>query len=569
MPEKPWSDSDNSNSFEAKSPPSVFAKATESEQLETSDNPGLESPANPITRAHAPTATLVSPREHSQVLAVPRQCYQNRRRKAAVVLKVVWGGTITLHLFSWGFWLVLGLSGLISIPMLQLFTAHPRYQGGKLRQGVRGGLPQELPFISLLVAAKNEEAVIGDLVKNLCQLNYPKDCYELWVIDDNSTDQTPEVLKRLEQQYDQLKVLHRQVTGGGKSGALNQVLPLVQGEILGVFDADAQVSTDLLQQVVPLFTNEQLGAVQVRKTISNAPLNFWTQSQAAEMGLDLFMQHGRIGSGGFGELRGNGQFVRRVALESCEGWNEETITDDLDLTFRLHLNRWGIELLTFPPVHEEGVTHWSALWHQRNRWAEGGYQRYLDYWQLLIRNRMGTRKSLNALGFLMIQYLLPTITIPDLLMAAMLRRIPLTAPLATLTIFCSFTGMIIGLRRIRQFQVSYLAEASSTEKNLTEKSLTEESLESENSESENSESENSESETALASESVRMDRVEPAIAYSNFQILLQSLRGTLYMLHWFVVIGSTTLRMSVRPKRLKWIKTVHQGSLDSAPSDQA
>ena len=90
----------------------------------------------------------------------------------------------------------------------------------------------------------------------------------------------------------------------------------------------------------------------------------------AEMALDTFIQQQRIAIGGIGELRGNGQFVRRAALERCGGWNEQTITDDLDLTIRLHLDKWDIQFLDFPPVEEEGVTTALALWHQRNRWGE-------------------------------------------------------------------------------------------------------------------------------------------------------------------------------------------------------
>lgn len=351
---------------------------------------------------------------------IPRGSYRNRRRKAAAVLIAVWGGTITLHLVSWGIWAVLGLSGLISIPLVRLFFVRPNPSNQTTQ-----ALLDQWPFISLLVAAKNEEAVIEDLVKNLCQIDYPGDRYELWIIDDNSTDRTAEVLDRLTQTHPQLKVLHRgELSRGGKSGALNQVLPLTRGEVLGVFDADAQVPPDLLRQVVPLFSLKNIGAVQVRKAVSNQDFNFWTQGQASEMMFDAFVQEYRIFDGGLGELRGNGQFVRRIALNHCQGWNEETITDDLDLTFRLHLHRWDIELLMFPPVKEEGVTRLKPLWHQRSRWAEGGYQRYLDYWQPLIRNRMGTRKSLDALGFLFVQYLLPTATLPDYLMSLILRRMP-------------------------------------------------------------------------------------------------------------------------------------------------
>jgi 1,2-diacylglycerol 3-beta-glucosyltransferase len=268
------------------------------------------------------------------------------------------------------------------------------------------------PYVSLLVAAKNEEAVIANLVKNICSQDYPRERYEVWIIDDNSTDQTPVLLSKLAQEYDQLKVLRREATGGGKSGALNQVLPLVRGEILAVFDADAQVTPDLLRRVLPLFAQSEVGAVQVRKAIANAKENFWTRGQMAEMALDTYFQQQRIAVGGFGDLRGNGQFVRRQALEDCGGWNEETITDDLDLALRLHLEQWDIEFVSFPPVEEEGVTNAIALWHQRNRWAEGQSQRYLDYWRLIARNRMGTSKTFDLIMFLIIQHILPIASVP-------------------------------------------------------------------------------------------------------------------------------------------------------------
>jgi 1,2-diacylglycerol 3-beta-glucosyltransferase len=292
--------------------------------------------------------------------------------------------------------------------------------------------------------------------------------------------------------------------GGGKSGALNQVLPLTKGEILAVFDADAQVSPDMLLRVIPLFERKKVGAVQVRKAIANAKENFWTKGQMAEMAVDAFIQQGRIAVGGIGELRGNGQFVRRQAIVSCGGWNEETITDDLDLTLRLHLDNWDIDCVFFPAVEEEGVTSAIALWHQRNRWAEGGYQRYLDYWDLILKNRMGTRKTWDLLVFMLIQYILPTAAVPDLLMAIARHRPPILSPMTGLTVTMSMAGMFAGLARIRKQKGFNLS--------------------------------------------------------SYFVLLLQTLRGTLYMLHWLVVISSTTARMSVRPKRLKWVKTVHTGS---------
>ena len=428
--------------------------------------------------------------------SLPPGRFKGRRGKAALVLTIVWSGTITLHLVSWGSIFVLGLTTMLGIHALGIIFAKPRHHS----QEIEG----DLPFVSVLVAAKNEEAVIGRLVKNLCNLEYGNGQYEVWIIDDNSTDNTPQLLAQLKQEYQQLNVFRRDPdASGGKSGALNQVLPLTKGDIIAVFDADAQVTPDLLLQIVPLFQKEQVGAVQMRKAIANAKENFWTKGQMAEMLLDIWFQQQRTAIGGIGELRGNGQFVRRQALASCGGWNEETITDDLDLTIRLHLDKWDIECVFHPPVEEEGVTNATALWHQRNRWAEGGYQRYLDYWDLILKNRMGTRKTWDLLIFMVTMYILPTAAIPDILMAIARHRPPILGPVTGLSLGMSVVGMFAGLKHVRSDQ-----------------------------------------------------QFKPS---TYLMVLLQTLRGSLYMLHWLVVMSSTTARMSFRPKRLKWVKTVHTG----------
>ncbi len=430
----------------------------------------------------------------------PENLYRGRRGKAAAVLTAIWGGTIALHLISWGAWVVWGLTVLLWMQALRVLFAEPKPALPPLSDESR----EDWPYVSLLVAAKNEEAVIARFVQSICNLDYPIDRYEVWAIDDRSSDSTALVLEQLTKQYPQLKVFSRGANAsGGKSGALNQVLPLTRGEFVGIFDADATVTPDLLRRVLPVFDRSQVGAVQVRKAIANAAVNVWTRGQEAEMALDSFFQQQRIAIGGIGELRGNGQFMRRTALERCGGWNEETITDDLDLTVRLHLDQWDIEFLAFPAVSEEGVTNARALWHQRNRWAEGGYQRYLDYWRLILRNRMGTGKTWDLFGFWVSQYLLPTVALPDCVMSIVLRRMPLASPLTFMTLTLSLVGMFVGLRRTRketQFEVKRV-----------------------------------------------------------FVTLLQALRGTVYMLHWLLV-GTVTARIAVRPKRLKWVKTVHQGA---------
>lgn len=426
-----------------------------------------------------------------------------RRQKAAFLLMVIWIVTIFLNLVAWGQWLVAGVTSLAGIQILRYVFARAKVSSISLSTDESVFVPK----VSLLVAAKNEEAVIDNLIAMLCNLDYPADKYEVWAIDDRSTDRTPAILDRLARDYPQLKVVHRAANaGGGKSGALNQVVPQTFGDIIGVFDADAKVTPDLLRRVVPLFAESGVGAVQVRKAIANESENFWTKGQAAEMALDSYVQEQRIAVGGIGELRGNGQFVSRTALNSCGGWNEETITDDLDLTIRLHLDNWKIGLLSTPAVYEEGVTDALSLWHQRNRWAEGGYQRYLDYWRYIFKTPMGFGKRIDLLCWMFLQYIVPAANVPDGIMAIARHRLPLLSPVTALLFAWGFTGIFKGLVRIN------LAEGKSL------------SL--------------------------------PTI----FEITWKSFRGLVYMIHWQIVMLSITARMSIRPKRLKWVKTVHEGN---------
>ncbi len=432
--------------------------------------------------------------------------YSGRRLKAAIALSLLWLLTAFLHSVSWGHEFVWLAAGVIGIQALRVVLAKPVVAPNPLPsvQSLSAELlPIETtnwPYVSLLVAAKNEEQVIGKLIENLLQLDYPQDRYDLWIIDDYSTDATPEILDTLSVRDARVNVIHRGPDAtGGKSGALNLVWPQTKGDLLAVFDADAQVAPDLLRHVVPMFDasqgGEKTGAVQVRKAITNAATNFWTRGQKAEMALDCYMQQRRIAIGGIGELRGNGQFVRRSAIAQCGGWNEETITDDLDLTIQLHLNQWNIGLLFTPSVGEEGVISAKALWHQRNRWAEGGFQRYLDYWRPLAKNSLGSGKSLDMLSFWVIQYMMPLVLLPDLVLALIHRQLPVYGPISVMAVLMSAIGMFTTLRQAEQTSV--------------------------------------------------------------WSAVIQTARGAFYMLHWLVVIGTMSMRISVRPKQLRWVKTVH------------
>lgn len=442
-------------------------------------------------------------------LADDFQRYERRRLKAAIALALVWSGTLALHVVAWGQWLVYGLTVLVGAHLLALLLKRPQPAPEPLPSWHDTPLTEKentaltsWPYVSILVAAKNEVEVIERLVRSLTAIDYPPQRFDVWLIDDNSTDGTTEILDDLANQHHRLHVVHREPNAtGGKSGALNGVWPTTQGSLLLILDADAQVAPDCLRRVVPMFEQEAVGAVQLRKAIANSTQNFWTRGQVAEMAFDAYCQQKRASNGGIGELRGNGQFVRRLALEQCAGWNEATITDDLDLTLKLHIAGWDVPLMMVPAVWEEGVMRAMSLWHQRNRWAEGGYQRYLDYWRLLIPERLGWVKAFDLFVFWLIQYGLPTAAFPDFAMAVARDRLPLLMPLSGAAVLFATLGMASGLRR-------------------TQKA-------------------------------------------STFSIWVQTLRGMIYMTHWFLIVGTVTFRMAIRPKRLKWVKTQHGDEVDS------
>ena len=415
----------------------------------------------------------------------------SRQKRMAIALLGLMAGVVLLHLFEQGFWVALGLGIILLGYILKLiFSPAPNRK-------VDAFTSNPWPKVSILVPAKNEEQVIGRLVENLCTLDYPD--YEVWVIDDRGTDRTLEILQEYQKQYPQLHVHLRELESKpGKSAALNEILPQTNGALIAVFDADAQIDSSFFRQTVPVFEARNVGALQVRKAISNASENFWTQGQAVEMMLDAYFQSARLAVGGAAELRGNGQLIRRTALEAIGNWNEETITDDLDQTLRLHMAGWDIAFVDSPPVYEEGVTAWKGLWRQRSRWAEGGAQRYLDYYRPLLGNAMGWSKTWDQLSyFVIVQYPLPLAAIPDILLGIILGHGPRLTALVIPGLLIPMLGMTLG--------------------------------------------------------QIRYEKMPLAKA------VRRSLLGGIYFLHWLPVMVVTLLRMAVKSKKLVWVKTIHTG----------
>jgi 1,2-diacylglycerol 3-beta-glucosyltransferase len=293
------------------------------------------------------------------------------------------------------------LAGMI-VHSLWLLTAQKLSSRKKARtRGLQNSAsePAWQPWVDIFVPAKDEGRVIESTVRNLFKLNYPK--FYVWVIDDRSTDNMPEVLQSLKAEFPRLRVYSRSPgTRPGKSAALNDVLPLSKGEVVAVFDADAYVDPDFLNLTLPVLAPEGVGAVQAQKRIYEHQKGFLPEAQASEYALDTYFQMGRDSIGGAVELRGNGELIKRDALIDVGGWNNNAITDDLDLTMKLMIRNWDVHFCQQALVWEEAVTTLKALIRQRRRWAEGSIRRYLDYiFPLNSPKRLSLVERVDTLAF--------------------------------------------------------------------------------------------------------------------------------------------------------------------------
>ncbi len=357
----------------------------------------------------------------------------------------------------------------------------------------------DIPTLDILVAARDEQNVIARLVERLVSLDYPSEKLKIYIIDDGSVDNTPNILKKLSQKYERLNIISRSKNdGGGKSGALNHALKFISGEWVFILDADAQLKNDTLQRVLSFAQNGSWSAVQLRKSVINTSKNFLTTCQGIEMAMDAYFQVGRLYSAGISELRGNGQLVRKDILLNCGSFNENTVTDDLDLSLRLILSQSKIGIFWDPPVMEEAVEDIFALFRQRQRWAEGGLQRFFDYGRELILSKLTFIQKFDLTYFFILQYALPIIALVDLIICIVFYKSPIYWPVSLTAFTLSASASWFGCHKKHEGPV-------------------------------------------LPTNSIKMSLY------------------LFYLSHWFIVIPLVTLKMSIFPKKIIWKKTTHLG----------
>lgn len=329
-------------------------------------------------------------------------------KERILLFTIVFGLGVFIYIFQSYFNTVWGLAFLCTFMFIYAVFMNLSY---KLQKRKLEKFPQVInkdykPFVTVMIPAHNEEGVIGATVQNILNMDYEN--FEVIVIDDRSSDNTASVIKDLEQKYEKVTALIRPRDAfPGKSAVLNDAFKIAKGEAVLVFDADATVDSDFLSKLIPNLEPKDVGAVQARKVIRNKNTNLLTRCQNNEYTMDAHFQVGRDSIKGAVELRGNGELIKREALEDIGGWNNYTIVDDLDMSTRLHIKGWDVRFCIDAVVYEEGITYIKPLYRQRRRWLEGTIRRYLEYFdQVLFSKKMSLRASLDMTAYIT-QFIMP------------------------------------------------------------------------------------------------------------------------------------------------------------------
>jgi cellulose synthase/poly-beta-1,6-N-acetylglucosamine synthase-like glycosyltransferase len=238
--------------------------------------------------------------------------------------------------------------------------------------------PKEWTPVTIQLPVFNEKYTVERLLRAVTRLDYPIDRLQIQVLDD-STDDTFDLLSDLVEDYQRcginIELIHRTDRKGYKAGALENGLRSASGELIAIFDADFVPRPDWLKRTVPSFQNPQLGCLQTRWGHTNQQYNSLTQAEA--MGIDghfIIEQTVRSKNGFFLNFNGTAGLWRRACIFDAGGWHWDTLTEDLDLSYRAQMRGWKFDYLPDVVVPAELPPHVEAYKKQQFRWAKGSFQ---------------------------------------------------------------------------------------------------------------------------------------------------------------------------------------------------
>ena len=234
------------------------------------------------------------------------------------------------------------------------------------------------PFVTVQLPLYNEMYVAERLLDAAAKLDYPRDRFEIQVLDD-STDETREIVaaKVAELRAGGLRVanLHRTDRRGYKAGALAAGLRQARGEFICVFDADFVPPADMIRRALPYFRDERVGMVQARWVHLNRDYSLLSRAQAIQLDAHFTIEHAaRNRSGRFFNFNGTAGIWRRSTIEDAGNWQHDTLTEDLDLSYRAQVRGWSFVYLDDLEAPAELPVQIDGLKSQRHRWTKGAVQ---------------------------------------------------------------------------------------------------------------------------------------------------------------------------------------------------
>lgn len=294
------------------------------------------------------------------------------------------------------------------------------------------------PRVTVQLPLYNEVTVVGRLLDHVAKLDYPKDKLEIQVLDD-STDETRSVareyVRRLQDEGLDIVYLHRVDRVGYKAGALEAGLHVAKGDLVAVFDADFLPQPEFLRETVPYFRDEKVGMVQARWGHLNREHSLLTRVQALMLdGHHLVENRARAASGWLFNFSGTGGIWRREAIATSGGWQHDTLTEDLDLSYRAQLAGWKFvyrENVVTPAELPEDV---SAFRTQQFRWAKGTVQTARKLMKRVMRSNLTLSQRVEAFFHLTPHFAYPLMVVLSVLLLPALILMPATNPKTMLLI---------------------------------------------------------------------------------------------------------------------------------------
>ncbi len=248
------------------------------------------------------------------------------------------------------------------------------------------------PKVTVQLPMFNEMYVAERIIETCAEIDYPRDKFQIQVLDD-STDETKDIIANkcaeVAARGINIQHVHRTDRTGYKAGALDCAMDKVEGEFIAIFDADFVPSKDFLLRTIPYFT-ENVGVVQTRWGHLNKDYSLLTELQAFGLnGHFAIEQGGRNASGHYINFNGTAGVWRRATIDDAGGWEHDTITEDLDLSYRAQMKGWRFVYLEEVESPAELPITMSALKSQQHRWMKGGAEVFIKMWK-----RLATTKGL-------------------------------------------------------------------------------------------------------------------------------------------------------------------------------